>query len=139
MTDEEFILKVKEIFNNLDVQVQVCNTPDTLYLGSFSYMRRFQLLALAKGILELEGYKIIQGATEQDTKRVAELITEFSRCRQGRKVKDCEECGLLYHNFADCPLKPQHDEYSGFEMSGFIDIKEAEALLPDDVREEFKH
>ena len=69
-------------------------------------------------------------------KRVAELITEFSRCRQERKVRDCEECGLLYHNFADCPLKPQHDEYRGFEMSGLVDIKEAESILPPEVAEE---
>jgi len=75
---------------------------------------------------------------EEATKRVAELITEFSRCRQERKVRDCEECGLLYHNFADCPLKPQHDEYRGFEMSGLVDIKEAESLLPPEVAEELE-
>ncbi len=77
-------------------------------------------------------------AKREATKRVAELITEFSRCRQERKVRDCEECGLLYHNFADCPLKPEHDEYSGFEMSGLVDIKEAESLLPPEVAEELE-
>lgn len=74
-------------------------------------------------------------AKREATKRVAELITEFSRCRQERKVRDCEECGLLYHNFADCPLKPQHDEYRAFEIS-VADIKEAESLLPPEVAEE---
>lgn len=77
-------------------------------------------------------------AKREATKRVAELITEFSRCRQKRKVRDCEECGLLYHNFADCPLKPQHDEYRGFEISGLVDIKEAESLLPPKVAQELE-
>lgn len=75
-------------------------------------------------------------AKREAIKRVAELITEFSRCRQKRKVRVCEDCGLLYHNFADCPLKPQHDEYRDFEMSGLVDIKETKSLLPPEVAEE---
>jgi len=57
MTDEEFISKVVDVFKSLDVRA-VTSAPDTLYLGSFSYMKRFQLTALAKAILELEGYAI---------------------------------------------------------------------------------
>ncbi len=73
------------------------------------------------------------------TKRVAELITLFSRCRYDRKVRDCEECGLLYHNFADCPLYPQHVEYDSFEKSGLVDINEAESLLPPEIAGELNH
>ena len=87
----------------------------------------------------LAGEVTVEVKRDEATKRVAELITEFSRCRQGRKVHDCEECGLLYHNFADCPLKPQHDEYEAFETSHLVDIKEAESLLPPDVAEELNH
>lgn len=58
MTDEVFISKVADIFKGLDVMACVTNSPDVIFLGSFSYMRRFQLVALAKAILELEGYEL---------------------------------------------------------------------------------
>lgn len=86
----------------------------------------------------LKGEDKKEEAKWEARKRVVELITEFSRCRQERKVRDCEECGLLHHNFADCPLKPQHDEYCGFEMSGLVDIKEAQSLLTPEVAEELE-
>lgn len=65
MTDEEFIAEVAVTLKGLSVQAQVTNSPDTLYLGSYSYMRRFQLVALAKAILELEGYQIVNKTIEQ--------------------------------------------------------------------------
>lgn len=68
-------------------------------------------------------------------KRLAELITLFSRCRQNLKVKDCEECGLLHHNFADCPLKAQHKEYQVANVVN-IDFEEVKRLLPTDVFKE---
>lgn len=76
-------------------------------------------------------------ASAQDSKeqirRLAELITLFSRCRQERKVKDCEKCGLLHH---DCQLKAQHGEYRTIERGGEVDILDAYPLLPTDVIEE---
>ena len=68
--------------------------------------------------------------------RLAELITLFSRCRQKRKVRNCEECGLLHPDFRDCPLKAQHDEYRDIELSGKVELKEAYPLLPADVLQE---
>ncbi len=58
MTDIEFIRKAVEVLKSLNVVVSICNVPETLHLGSYSYMNREQLVALAKAILELDGYEI---------------------------------------------------------------------------------
>ena len=68
--------------------------------------------------------------------RLAELITLFSRCRQKREVRNCEECGLLHPDFRDCPLKAQHDEYRDIELSGKVELKDAYPFLPADVLQE---
>ena len=64
MTDEEFIAKAMEILNDHGCGggAVVCNTPDTVYLGAYSYMTRYQLIGLSKNILKLEGYMIAEEA-----------------------------------------------------------------------------
>ena len=60
MTDEEFISQAIKILNTRGCTAVVCSTKDTLYLGGYSYMRRFQLVGAAEEILKLEGFTIIK-------------------------------------------------------------------------------
>lgn len=61
MTDEEFIVKAKDILDRHGSQFsQVCADKVTLYLGDYGYMNRSQMVGAAKEILTLEGYTLVQ-------------------------------------------------------------------------------
>ena len=55
MSDEEFIVKAKEILDGFGLQFsKICNDKVTLYLGDYGYMNRERLVKAARAIIELE-------------------------------------------------------------------------------------
>ena len=71
MKDQEFILAAKEILAKNHIDATVCGTPDTLYLGTYSYVNRSRLLEISKEILKLEGYTIREEVKRSPRPRAA--------------------------------------------------------------------
>jgi len=58
MTDEEFIVKAKNILSRHGTDSEICSDKAILYLGSYSYMKREQMVEAAKEILILEQQRL---------------------------------------------------------------------------------
>lgn len=85
----------------------------------------------SKYIRECGPYVTVQENKLNNTKRVAELITLFSRCRQAKEVRNCFVCKLSKGKFKACPFKDEHDEYLGY--INIVDMYKVDKLLPIDV------